>query len=202
MPASKPPVVVACLALVCALVFWTSAPAWAQGAVNYASLVGDVADKTGAALPGATVSVVNKATNLSRTVTTDANGHFAVLQVPPGTYSVSVEQKSFQKAAIEDVQLDIGATRTLKITLNVGQTTETIEVSAEAATVQTGQSEVSDIIQTEQLRDLPLNQRSFTALVTQQPGLVQITSTAAPSVLSAAGTVPRLACRSSGSRSM
>jgi hypothetical protein len=68
----------------------------------------------------------------------------------------------------------------------VGQITETVEVTAEAATVETGQSEVSDIIQTQQLRDLPLNQRSFTALVTQQPGLVQITSTAAPSVLSAA----------------
>lgn len=186
MPASKPSVAVAFLALICAMVLWASAPAWAQGAVNYASLVGDVADKTGAALPGATVSVVNKATNQSRSATTDASGHFSVVQLPPGVYSVTVEQKSFQKEVIDNVQLDIGATRTLKIALNVGQTTETIEVSAEAATVQTGQSEVSDIIQTEQLRDLPLNQRSFTALVTQQPGLVQITSTAAPSVLSAA----------------
>lgn len=163
-----------------------SLPAWAQGAVNYAELVGDVADKTGAAIAGAKVTVVNKATNQTRTVNTDADGHFSVLQLPPGDYSVKVAQSSFQTSVIDPVQLVIGATRTLKITLSVGQVSQTVEVSAEAATVQTTQSEVTNVIQTQQLQDLPLNQRSFTALVTQQPGLVQITSTAAPSVLSAA----------------
>ncbi len=163
-----------------------SLPAWAQGAASYSELVGDVTDKTGAAIAGAKVTVVNKNTNLTRTAATDANGHFSVLQLPPGSYSVKVEQSSFQKAVVDPVQLEIGATRTLKINLSVGQVSETVEVSAEAATVQTTQSEVTNIIQTQALQDLPLNQRSFTALVTQQPGLVQITSTAAPSVLSAA----------------
>ena len=164
----------------------TSLHLWAQGAVSYAELIGDVNDKTGAAIAGATVTVVNKSTNQSRTATTDANGHFSVLQLPPGDYSVKVEQSNFQRALVDPVALEIGGTRTLKITLNVGQVSETVEVSADAATVQTTQSEVTNIIQTQQLQDLPLNQRSFTALVTQQPGLVQITSTAAPSVLSAA----------------
>ncbi len=164
----------------------TSLHLWAQGAVSYAELIGDVGDKTGAAIAGATVTVVNKSTNQSRTASTDGNGHFSVLQLPPGDYLVKVEQSNFQRAVVDPVKLEIGGTRTLKITLSVGQVSETVEVSAEAATVQTTQSEVSNIIQTQQLQDLPLNQRSFTALVTQQPGLVQITSTAAPSVLSAA----------------
>lgn len=164
----------------------TSSRTWAQAAVTSASLMGDVIDKTGAALPGATVTVSSDATGQKRTTTADPNGHFAVLQLAPGSYTVSVEAKNFQKAIIRPVQLDVGGTRTLRIVMNVGQVSETVQVSAEAATVETSKSEVSDVIQTQQLEHLPLNQRSFTALVTQQPGMVQIASTAAPSVLSAA----------------
>ena len=143
-------------------------------------------DKTGSALAGAKVTVKNNATGQTSQSVTDGQGHFTVLQLPPGSYSVTVEQANFQKAVVELVRLNIGANPNLKIALNVGQVTETVEVSAEEVTVQTTEAAVSNVIQTQQLQDLPLNQRSFTALVTQQPGLVQITSTAAPSVLSAA----------------
>ena len=180
---------VAVTALVCLLyvqvVCWVF-PAWAQVGVTTATLAGDVVDKTGSVLTGAKVTVKNNATGQTSQAVTDGQGHFTVLQLSPGNYSVTVEHAGFQKAVVDSVRLNIGANPDLKIALNVGQVTEKVEVSAEEATVQTTNAEVSSVIQTEQLQDLPLNQRSFTALVTQQPGLVQITSTAAPSVLSAA----------------
>lgn len=180
---------VAVTALVCLLyvqvVCWVSR-AWAQVGVTTATLAGDVVDKTGSALAGTKVTVKNNATGQTSQSVTDAQGHFTVLQLPPGSYSVTVEQANFQKAVVESVRLNIGANPNLKIALNVGRVTETVEVSAEEVTVQTTEAAVSNVIQTQQLQDLPLNQRSFTALVTQQPGLVQITSTAAPSVLSSA----------------
>jgi hypothetical protein len=176
-------------ALVCLLylqvVCWVSR-AWAQVGVTTATLSGNVVDKTGSAVARAKVTVTNRATGQTSQAVTDGQGHFTVLQLPPGSYSVTVEQAGFQKAVVEPVRLNIGANPDLKVVLNVGQVTETVLVSAEEATVQTTQAEVSNVIQTQQLQDLPLNQRSFTALVTQQPGLVQITSTAVPSVLSAA----------------
>jgi hypothetical protein len=160
---------------------------WGQGAVTSASLVGDVVDHTGAAVAGAKVTLVDKSTGLSRSSESDGSGHFSFLQLPPGkAYALAVEQKGFQRADVSPLDLTVGSTRSLKLTLKVGEVNETVEVSAEAVTIETTQSEVSDVIQTQQLRDLPLNQRSFTALVTQQPGLVNITSTAPPSVLSAA----------------
>lgn len=179
------------MSLICCLLClqgmsWVAPGAWAQAGVTSASLNGDVVDPSGGAVPGARVTVTNKATGLSYSVVTDGQGHFAVLQLPPATYSVTVEQANFQKEVIDSVLLNIGANPTLKITLEVGKVTQQVEVSAEAITVNTTQSEVSHVIQTQQLLDLPINQRSFTSLVTQQPGLVQITSTAPPSVLSAA----------------
>ena len=160
--------------------------AWAQAGVTSASLNGDVTDASGGAIPGARITVTSKATGQLHTAVSDGQGHFAVLQLPPGSYSVTVEQANFQKEVIDPVQLNIGGNPTLKIALKVGQVTQIVEVSAEDITVNTTQTDVSNVIQTQQLQDLPLNQRSFTALVTQQPGLVQITSTAAPSVLSSA----------------
>lgn len=165
---------------------WLPTAAWAQAGVTSASLTGDVTEATGGAIAGAKVTVTNKATSQVHVATTDGQGHFAVLQLPPGTYAVTVEEPNFRKERIDPVQLNIGANPYLKITLKVGQVNQVVDVNAEDITVNTSQSEVSNIIQTQQLQDLPLNQRSFTALVTQQPGLVQITSTAPPSVLSAA----------------
>ncbi len=160
--------------------------AWGQGAVTYASLAGDVVDKTGAALAGAKVTVKNNGTGQSRQTVTDSNGHFAVAQLTPGNYKISIEEKGFKTWILDPLTLDVGGNRVLKASMELGAVEQLVQVNAEAATVETTNTEVSDVIQPVQIRELPLNQRSFTALVVQQPGLVQVTSTAAPSVLSAA----------------
>ncbi|GEM_PF-674088 len=162
-------------------------PAMAQGAVTTATLAGDVADEMGAAIAGARVTVRNQRTGLTRETVSDSTGHFIVSQLPAGAYQVDVEAEGFKKVVIRDVQLDVGATESLKITMQVGELVESIDVSAEAVeTLETTKAEVSNIIQEVQVLELPLNQRSFTALVTQQPGLVKMTSATPPTVLGAA----------------
>ncbi|MBI3948833.1 MAG: TonB-dependent receptor [Acidobacteria bacterium] len=165
----------------------TAKQAMAQGAVTTATLTGDVADSTGAVLPGAKISVINQATGLAREITSDHNGHFIVPQLPAGRYEVSVELTGFKKTVIHDVLLNVGATEVVKIKMDVGELIENIDVSAEAVErLETTKAEVSNLIQEVQVQELPLNQRSFTALVTQQPGLVQMTSATPPTVLGAA----------------
>lgn len=166
------------VAFACALLSLMSVDqAWAQGEVTSATLAGDVIDKTGAVLPGAKVTVRNQQTGLTREAVSDQSGHFVVAQLPAGTYEVSVEAAGFKKALIRDLQLNVGATETLKIPLEVGEVIESIDVSADAVpVVETTKTEVSEVIQAVQVRELPLNQRSFTALVTQQPNLVVMTN--------------------------
>ncbi|MBI3949162.1 MAG: carboxypeptidase regulatory-like domain-containing protein, partial [Acidobacteria bacterium] len=148
-----------------------------QGAVTTATVTGDVLDKTGAVLPGAKVTVKNQATGLAREITSDNSGHFIAAQLPVGSYEVDIELPGFKKVIIRDVLLNVGATETLKVTLEVGELVESVDVSAETVVgVETTKIEVSSVIQEVQVRELPLNQRSFTALVTQQAGLVVMTN--------------------------
>ncbi len=161
--------------------------AFAQGALaTSGNLDGTVVDPSGAVVSGAKVTVQNTANGLIRTLTTDQNGAFAVNQLPAGTYDVTVENLNFKKSVVKDVAVDVGSTKDMKIQLDVGGTQETVEVASEAATISTTQPDIGDVISPAQVSGLPLNQRSFTSLVTQQPGMVQITFTAPASVLSAA----------------
>jgi len=162
-------------------------PALAQGAVTSAVLAGDVFDESGAVIPAARVFVRNPATGLAREAVSNQAGYFTVSQLPAGVYEVSVEAQGFKKAILSDIRLSIGSTETLRITLQVGDVMQTVEVGAGTVPiVETTVSEVSNVIAPNQVRELPLNQRSFTALVTQQPGMVQMTNATTGSVLGAA----------------
>lgn len=162
---------------VCAVIAISSCPfAMGQGAVTFGTLQGDIYDKSGAVVGGAKISVISEGTGQERHVTTDLVGHFTVSQLPVGKYKVQVTKEGFHEASAKDVVLNLGAEVSLKFTLELGQVSQTVEVQAEAATVETTKTDVSSVIQETQVRELPLNQRSFTALVTQQPGLVVMTN--------------------------
>ena len=147
-----------------------------QGAVTSGSLLGDVFDKSGAVVAGAQVTVTSQGTGQSRQVTTDQGGRFTVSQLPVGMYNITVAKEGFNESSLKDVTVNVGAELNLKFTLEVGQVSQTVEVGAEVAAVETTKTDISSVIQETQVRELPLNQRSFTALVTQQPGLVVMTN--------------------------
>lgn len=158
----------------------------AQGAVATGNISGNVVDPSGASIPGALVVLRGTATGATRNVKTDAHGHFVFLALPPGVYSLTAQRSGFKKSEIEGLTLTVGATQAVRIVMQVGAVQQTVKVSAAAATISTTEAVVGSTMQPLQIESLPLNQRSFTALVTQQAGMVQMTNTTPPTVLSSA----------------
>jgi hypothetical protein len=135
---------------------------------------GTVMDSTGAALPGAAVTITNQGTGLSRTVTTDARGFYVITDLPVGTYNVAAEQKSFGRETKTGFRMDPDARVTVDFTLKPGAVTETVEVQATGETVNTTSGEMSRVIDKQQVQDLALNGRNYMQLVSLVPGVALV----------------------------
>lgn len=125
---------------------------------------GRVTDALGNLVPNASVTAHNTGTGLTRTATSDDTGEFTIAQLPAGRYDVTVEAKSFSKTLLKDLELNVGATQTLKIELKPGEITETVEVVSDAALVETTTSELSRNITPVEVQNLPLINRTFANL--------------------------------------
>jgi hypothetical protein len=137
-------------------------------------LKGTVTDPTGAFIPKAQVAIVDVATGITRTVTTDTTGNYAAANLRPGEYQVRVTATGFSVEVRSGITLTVGAQQVLDIDLHVGQMTQEIHVAGEAPTVELASSEISAEISSNTVRELPLNGRSWTDLATLQPGVTQI----------------------------
>ena len=113
------------------------AEALAQGETTSA-IVGEVRDATNAVVPGATVTITNHETGLRRSAKTDEAGRFNFPQLKPGTYSVKVEAQGFEPQQNDNVVSGLGQKQTVDFTLKVARSNETVEVSSEAPTHQSG----------------------------------------------------------------
>jgi hypothetical protein len=147
-------------------------PAFAQ--VAGATLSGTVSDPSGAAINGAQVTITNTATGVSRTVTTNNDGFYSAPNLLPGTYQVSVSDQGFATTVESDVQLAVAAQQTLNVTVKVGNTTEKVEVHAEASSVQTSSPTLSAEVTGTTIRQLPLNGRDWTQLAVLEPGVTTV----------------------------
>jgi outer membrane receptor protein involved in Fe transport len=136
-----------------------------------ASLSGRVTDASGAAVPAAAVTIKNSATSATQTVTTDEQGRYAVPDLPIGPYDITASKTGFQNALRSGLALTVGSAPVIDFQLKVGQATETVNVSAEAAQVQTTTSAVSSLVNQTQMRELPLNGRDFEQLILLAPGV-------------------------------
>ena len=151
-----------CLTLI-GLCVLTASPALAQTTTG--SIVGTVTDPTGASVPGATVTVMNEGTGIAliRT-TTDSSGNYVATALPPGRYSVVVEQTGFKKAVSAGINVSVQDRIGANIVLEVGQVTETVEVLGAAQALQTDSSYLGQVVDAQRIVDLPLNGRFFTRL--------------------------------------
>jgi hypothetical protein len=158
------------LLVVFALLAWP-AGASAQARLTGADIEGLVTDQSGAVLPGATITVTNIETNVARTVTTDDGGRFYVAALPPGTYTVSASLDGFLTQTLENVVLRLGQSPSLKFSLAIGGVAESVKVTAAPPLVEASRTEVSSVIDQEQIETLPINGRNFISFSVITPGV-------------------------------
>src|SRR5712691_4495811 len=148
---------------VCIAVFSFATPAMSQAQSNAADLQGVVRDPKGAVISGATVTARNTATNLSRTATTDGDGVYQLINLPPGDYEVTAEAPGFSKARIPSVTLTVGQKADLEVPMAIGPVTEVVTVTtASVALVETASTTVASTINQTSIQNLPINERSAT----------------------------------------
>lgn len=141
---------------------------WAQTTIG--SIQGVITDQAGAVVPGASVEAKNLATNFSKTVSTDSEGRYVILQLPPGRYTVTVSQQGFTTLTQEDFPLTVGQALSLNLSLQVTGVTGSVSVSA-IPTVDTLKSESSDTLNEATVSSTPILGRKFEDLLTLTPGV-------------------------------
>lgn len=153
--------------LIAVVVTLTSA-VWAQGPTG--QINGIVTDPSGAIIAGASVTLVNPATNVKRDTTSDQDGLFNLPALPPGTYNLQVEAKGFPKQMREGIALQVGQVAKIDFSLQVGNVAETIQVIGGAPVLQSETAELGTVIENRRIVELPLNGRNYLQLVSLVPG--------------------------------
>jgi hypothetical protein len=157
------------LALSAVLLIANLTPALAQ--VGTATLSGRVADSSGALLVGAAVQIKNVDTNVVHSAVTDTQGRYRVTELPIGKYEAQASSAKFQTVVRTGITLTVGSSPVVDFALPVGQTTETVTVTTEVSQVETQTSAISSLVTSAQMRDLPLNGRNFSQLISLAPGV-------------------------------
>src|SRR5580693_8473256 len=159
--------------LILLALFATAAPCslFAQGEV---SLWGSVSDSSGAAIAGAAVTVTNLETGSSRSLVTDEAGRYNANALNVGHYEVTAAKAGFQSDRRSNIALVVGQREEVDLTLQVGDVHQTVEVPANTA-LQITTEDISGLVGERQVKDLPLNGRSYDQLLTLNPGIVNYT---------------------------
>ncbi|HYL39184.1 MAG TPA: carboxypeptidase-like regulatory domain-containing protein [Bryobacteraceae bacterium] len=138
---------------------------------TFGEITGVVSDSTGAIVVGATVTVTNPQTNLTRQVTSNSSGNYNFPSLLPGVYNVKAEMQGFQSEIRQNVELQVQQVARIDFQLKVGAMTETVEVQGGAPLLNTENATVGTVIDNQRILDLPLNGRDFTQLITLSPNV-------------------------------
>ncbi len=131
---------------------------------------GTVSDSSGAAVAGAQVTVASPDTGLTRTVDTDADGNYAVTELPLGMYNVTATKTGFRTQTLKGVTVTVTISSRANLTLTPGEVKQTVEVTAELPLIETTGNTIGGTIEAERAANLPINGRDFTKLLTLVPG--------------------------------
>src|SRR5215510_14593810 len=145
--------------------------AFAQAVITVAQLNGTVRDTTGSVVANATISLRNLDTNRTYTATSDSSGFYIVPNLPPGSYDLNVSFTGFEPYVQSNIQLRVGQTATLDVTLGVQGRRETVEVTSETPAIEPTRTEISNVIETRQIDNLPISGRLFTDFALLMPGV-------------------------------
>src|SRR5262245_40618897 len=153
------------------------------GQTNKGGISGTVTDSNGAQIPGATVTVTNIGTGQKLTVTTSDSGVFSVQALDAVAYSVAREAEGFKKSVVEPVKVDTAAVATANVTLETGNISEQVMITADAALINNDSGTTTHTITSRQLQDVPLNNRSVLDLALTAPNVVGDAGSEDPDVI-------------------
>lgn len=145
---------------------------WAQVT---AVLSGTVTDQSGAVVSAAAVTVKSTDIGATRITTTDDAGHYQVFSLPVGRYEVRVQKPNFAEEIRTGIHLDVGQDATVDLVLRVGESSQQVTVDADAPLLSITTQDISGLVGEQQVKNLPLNGRSYDELLTLNPGVVNFT---------------------------
>jgi hypothetical protein len=135
------------------------------------NLSGTVRDPSGAAVPKAEVEIKEENTGASRTATANDNGQYVVPSLPAGVYTVSTSPQGFKTTIATGVEVHVSENKVLNLDVQIGQVSETVNVTSDSAPVETRSGNVSSLISEKQVTELPLNGRNYSQLALMVPGV-------------------------------
>ena len=144
---------------------------------TFGEITGQVADSSGAPVPAAAITVTNLNTNAARQTVSSGTGDYAFPSLPPGSYSVRIEKQGF-KSETSKVEVAVQQTVRLDFNLQVGQVSESVEVSAAAVQLQSENATVGTVIENKRIVELPLNGRNYLQLVSLAPNVTTLSPNA------------------------
>src|SRR5882672_8936073 len=147
----------------------------AHGQAVYGSVLGTVTDPQGAAVANTKVTVTNQRKGTSDTTTTNADGNYSVTHLIPDVYTVRAEGAGFKASEIKDVIVSADAGARVDLSFQVGGTSETVEVTAEAPQLKTDRADVATSFNEKYVEDIPILNRNFTTLQLMAPGSQKLT---------------------------
>ena len=168
---SNTPVALLMCALVAMLVGTFAVPSTAYAQAVTGTLLGNVTDSSGAAVPGATVTATEVQTNIARTAVSTETGHYIFSSLKNGTYTVEAELQGFRKIVRQNVRVDVNTTMRVDLTLELGQLTETVTVASETPVLQTDRTDTGRMLDAKMVSEIPLGfNRNFQGLLVTVPG--------------------------------
>ncbi|HEX4950390.1 MAG TPA: carboxypeptidase-like regulatory domain-containing protein, partial [Blastocatellia bacterium] len=135
---------------------------------------GRITEASGAAVPNATVTVTNAATNAAVTATTNESGEYTVLYLTPGRYTVSIEASGFKKAIRPDIEVRIGDKLALDLSLEVGAVTDSVNITSDAPLLETTSASAGQVIDQRRISELPLSDGNPFVLSRLAPGIAYV----------------------------
>jgi hypothetical protein len=141
-------------------------------AQDRAALNGSVTDASGAVIAGASVELKSPLTGLHRTTMTNERGFYEITPLPVGSYVVTIAKDGFRPTSVSQVDLQYGETRTIDAKLDVGATSETVEVTAKAEALNRTNAEIGGVIESTQIKEIPVSGRNWASLMLLAPGAV------------------------------
>lgn len=153
-----------------------------------ANLSGTVRDPSGAAVPKADVEIKEEGTGATRTAHANDDGFYIFTSLPAGQYTVSTSPSGFKRTVATGVEVHVGENKVLNLDVQIGQVSETVTVTSDAAPVETRSGDVSSLVSERQITELPLNGRNYSQLALIVPGVSPVTQAGAGGAFAARGT--------------